>query len=64
VTLLGDVAEDFDSQLREAERALDDWVESRHYSTSSMVGASFTGAPRRSERSIQTQTFRPCPSIF
>lgn len=40
VTFFGDVADDFDSQLAEAERALDQFVESRKYSRGAMVTAS------------------------
>jgi hypothetical protein len=42
ITFLGDVADDFDSQLRQAEHILDRYVESRSYSTTSMVIASST----------------------
>jgi hypothetical protein len=42
VTLLGDIADDFDSQLSDAEKALNQYVESKNFSTSSMAIASTT----------------------
>lgn len=42
VTFFGDTADDFDVQLRDAERTLDQWVESSHFNTVVMATASTT----------------------